>query len=77
MPPKDMFMHESSETTKRNSTPPLLLAVKEVAVETRLGTRTIWRLVSKGEFPAPIALGGATRWRRQDIEKFLRSKSAA
>jgi excisionase family DNA binding protein len=68
-------MPHSSDETDRICNPPLLMTVGEVASETRLGTRTVWRLVSKGAFPAPIALGGATRWRRQEIEDFLRSKS--
>jgi predicted DNA-binding transcriptional regulator AlpA len=37
----------------------------------RLSDRTIRRLVSSGEFPRPIKLGGTHRWRREDIRAFL------
>ncbi len=47
---------------------PLLLNVKEVAELVSMGVSTIWLQVKKGNFPAPIKIGGSTRWRRADVE---------
>jgi predicted DNA-binding transcriptional regulator AlpA len=47
---------------------PQLLNVKEVSELVGLGVSTVWKQVRKGNFPAPIKIGGATRWRRIDLE---------
>lgn len=47
---------------------PQLLTVKEVAALVGLGVSTIWCQVKKGNFPAPIKIGGSTRWCRADVE---------
>ncbi len=47
---------------------PQLLTVKEVAALVGLGASTIWFQVKRGNFPAPIKIGGSTRWRRVDVE---------
>ena len=53
-----------------------LLNVKEVATTLGLGVSTIWRQLDQGQFPKPIRLGGATRWRRADIEAIYSPQSA-
>jgi len=45
-----------------------LLSVKEVSVELGIGVTTVWCQVKKGNLPAPIKVGGSTRWRREEIE---------
>lgn len=45
----------------------LLVDAGEVAKMLGIGTRTVWRLHSGGRIPAPIRLGGAVRWRRQEL----------
>jgi excisionase family DNA binding protein len=45
-----------------------LLRVSEVAKILELGISSVWRLARKGQIPAPIRIGGSTRWRRADIE---------
>jgi excisionase family DNA binding protein len=52
-----------------------LLTVAEIAAELKLGTSTIWRRVSRGDFPKPIKIGGSTRWHRSDVEAFVQSLS--
>jgi predicted DNA-binding transcriptional regulator AlpA len=47
---------------------PDLLTVDAVASIVGVSSRTIWRRVSAGEFPAPIQLGGLTKWRRSEVE---------
>lgn len=39
--------------------------------------RTVWRWASAGVIPPPIRIGGATRWRRADLDAFLEGKAEA
>jgi len=50
---------------------PELLRVEQVAMMTELGTRTIWALVAKGEFPNPLRIGQSRRWRRSDVMRWI------
>lgn len=62
-----------------NKLPPqkTLLRVGEVAEILDVAVSTIWRWVSKGQLPAPIQIGGSTRWRAADIQALLEPKTAA
>ena len=46
---------------------PQLLTVEQTATMVGLGVRTIWNMVAKDEFPKPVKIGAATRWRRSEI----------
>jgi len=50
---------------------PVLLDVEAAACMLAISTRTIWRLVEHGQFPEPVKIGRATRWRLADIEEFV------
>ena len=54
-----------------SSKPALLVDVKEVAAVLGVSARTVWRLVSTGEFPPPIKLGRLSRWRRKDVLRYV------
>ena len=49
-------------------------SIKDVSKAFKMGERTVWRLVSAGKFPAPIRIGGSSRWRRQSLEQWLEGK---
>lgn len=49
-----------------------LLRARDVAAILAVSVRGVWRLTSEGVIPAPIKLGGATRWRESDLYRFLR-----
>lgn len=53
-----------------------LLTAKDVAAQLSLGVSTIWRQVKRGNLPAPIRIGGSTRWRRADIEALTAREAA-
>jgi prophage regulatory protein len=55
---------------ENNKTPPrkLLLDVHEVADMLGIAVRTIYKLISMGEFPKPKKIGRANRWRYDDLE---------
>ncbi len=48
-----------------------LLRAREVADMLAVSLRGVWRLASEGHIPAPIKLGGATRWRESDLRRLL------
>ena len=50
---------------------PLLITASKLAALLEISTRTLWRLQSAGRLPEPVRLGGAVRWRREDIQKWI------
>ena len=54
-----------------------LLRAPEVARMLAVDTRTVWRWASAGVIPGPLRIGGATRWRRADLDAFLDGKAEA
>jgi predicted DNA-binding transcriptional regulator AlpA len=55
---------------------PLLIKADEVAHLIAISTRTLWRLVSTGQFPRPVQFGRSTRWRVADVEEWIKSRSS-
>ena len=55
-----------------NFGPKLLLRDRDVAAVLSISVRYVWRLVTAGQFPKPVRLGNCTRWRRSDIDEFVR-----
>lgn len=49
-----------------------LMKADEVARELGIGLRTLQRLRQLGQVPAPITIGGQIRWKREDLERFMR-----
>ena len=63
-------------TVTTNGKSDRLLTVGDVAERLGLSTRTIWALRSAGTIPAPIKIGANTRWRRSEIETYIRGLRA-
>jgi predicted DNA-binding transcriptional regulator AlpA len=55
---------------------PLLIKADEVAHLVSISTRTLWRLVSAGQFPRPVQVGRSTRWRVADVEDWISRRSS-
>ena len=50
--------------------------IKQVAEKVSLGQSTIYRMITKGEFPKPFSLGGnLTAWLDEDIDAWLAMKA--
>ena len=49
----------------------VLMRDKEAAKLLGIGKTTLWNNVKKGEAPAPIKIGGSTRWRVADLLAFV------
>ena len=50
----------------------LLVTANEIAEMVGVSSRTIWRWDSSGKVPKPIRIGKAVRWRRQDIDEWVK-----
>jgi excisionase family DNA binding protein len=50
---------------------PLLITAEEVARMMNISTRTLWRLSSAGRMPAPVRIGGNTRWRTAEVLRWI------
>lgn len=48
-----------------------LLNVKETAAKLGVSWRHVYRLSDAGAMPRPVKLGGAVRWRRQELEDWI------
>ncbi|MCV0396945.1 MAG: AlpA family transcriptional regulator [Rhizobiaceae bacterium] len=58
--------------------PDRLLRLKEVQQVTAMGRSSIYRNMSSGLFPKPVALGsGSVRWRVSDIRQWMQNLEAA
>lgn len=53
----------------------LFIPASEVARKLSIGVSTVWALAKDEKLPAPIKIGGATRWRVADLERFAGSTS--
>lgn len=50
---------------------PLLLTADQVAGMLQVSPRTLWRLVSAQKAIGPVRIGGNTRWRREEVERWI------
>jgi excisionase family DNA binding protein len=50
---------------------PTLMTIHEVADLLRCSTRTVHRLIDRGEVPTPLKLGTLLRWPQTQIESWL------
>lgn len=51
------------------------LRLSEVLTRYGLGKSTIYDLISKGEFPAPVHIGRSARWSIEQLERYDASLS--
>ena len=50
---------------------PLLITARKLAQLLGVSTRTLWRLRSAGRLPEPMRLGGAVRWRFDEVREWI------
>ena len=49
----------------------MLLKTTDVAERLSVSPRTVARLASSGQIPAPVKIGGSVRWRATDIQAWI------
>ena len=59
------------DTLAAERTRPALISATELADLLQISTRTLWRLRSSGKLIEPIKLGGSTRWRLDEVQKWI------
>lgn len=73
---------DNQPTTKETTNPRAIRAnkdfwdVKDLRQHYGCAHSTIYRWVEAGVLPAPIKIGGSTRWRRADIEALFATDAA-
>ena len=50
---------------------PDLLSAHQVAERLGLSVRSVWRMASAGNLPAPVTISGRTLWRAPDVEAMI------
>jgi predicted DNA-binding transcriptional regulator AlpA len=50
---------------------PLLIDASVVAALTQRSVRSVWRDNAEGRLPRPVRVGGAIRWRREEIVRWV------
>ncbi len=53
----------------------ILIPAAEAAALLSMGKSTFWREVAKGTLPEPVKIGGLTRWRVEDLKRFVQPAS--
>ena len=56
---------ELAPATPNGITP--LISAHELSTILGISKRTVWRLLSGKQLPAPVRIGGSVRWRRDQI----------
>jgi excisionase family DNA binding protein len=52
---------------------PLMMTADELAKTLCISLRQVWRLKAKGDLPKPVSIGRNVRWRRSDIEEWIKA----
>ncbi len=65
-------MERPPNNSERKITP-VLISVAEVAKMLDISPRTVWRLLSAGKLIRPVRLGGAVRWRYDDVIRWIQN----
>ncbi len=57
------------------NTLPELMTLRELSGALRIHYETAARLVREGELPAPVSIGGARRWRAEDVARWIANRA--
>lgn len=61
----------SRQPERRKGTIVKLLRIVEVSQRVRLGKSTIFAMVARGSFPAPLKQGGGSFWLESEIDAYI------
>lgn len=54
-----------------------LMDQKEVLATVKVSRATLWKMLKAGDFPQPIRIGSALRWRPETVQAWIVSRSEA
>jgi len=52
-----------------------MLTIKDICKEFQISRTQFWRLRANQEFPEPIMIGGAQRWTRESVDRWIGEQS--
>lgn len=61
---------QTSDSPSQNRKAALITAA-ELAALMQISQRTLWRLLSAGKVIEPVRIGGNTRWRLSEVERWI------
>jgi predicted DNA-binding transcriptional regulator AlpA len=71
------LLEQILSTLQREQDPEIaLLDGPALATELGVSVRTLRRMREEPNFPKPVKLGTSTRWRRNDVERFMRARKS-
>ncbi len=71
MTPRKSSLASSVRENEVTNVQPTLITAAELAQMMQISVRTLWRLLSARQIPAPIRIGGNTRWRLEEINQWI------
>ncbi|MBX9655581.1 helix-turn-helix domain-containing protein [bacterium] len=60
-----------SNVTSEERQPSVLMTVHDLGQTLKVSIRSIWRFRRSGLLPEPIRIGGAIRWRSEDVARWI------
>jgi excisionase family DNA binding protein len=60
-----------SPTTNAQQITTQLINAEQFAKILGVSRRTLWRLLSAGKLISPVRIGGSTRWRLDDVRRWI------
>ena len=50
---------------------PMLLTAEDLAGSLQIARGSVWRNLAAGRLPSPVRIGGATRWRADEVSAWI------
>ncbi len=67
----------AAKTTQEKIVEAITYTIGQVADLLQVSSLTVRRMWSRGEFVAPVSLGRVIRWRRSDVENWLKARTTS
>jgi excisionase family DNA binding protein len=62
----------STQSASSESSDAQLLKIGDVCQLLKISKRSVWRLISAGQFLPPVRVGRSVRWRRAEVEEWVK-----
>ena len=70
---KESLAVDTSTSPEAGRAPPLLIGAEALAKLLACSVAHVWRMHASGRVPCPVKLGKLTRWRRVEVEAWVRA----
>ena len=66
------YMPQVAEACKLSEAP--LMKIEDVQDRLNVGRSTVYKMVERGQLPAPIRIGKSVRWSQDDVNEFVENQ---